>query len=218
MPGRFPSANDVTTRRSPPERPARLGATRVPGESGRRPSNSPISGLPRRRPSAPVADQLGVSALAGTRVRCRRPWTGADALADSLNPCRQQALRRCRSRRLSARAGGRCHQCRVGRKRGVSRRPRQARAEAAPFRLSTQQSSIKLSHSVLVDFFVSNLWLLCSLLLGLYVLYMCGVKGYTNSIFANTSVGWSFGWQLIFLGFGVFRLVWGMSGLVNKLF
>ncbi len=69
-----------------------------------------------------------------------------------------------------------------------------------------------------MDFFVSNLWLLCSLLLGLYVLYMCGVKGYTNSIFANTSVGWSFGWQLIFLGFGVFRLVWGMSGLVNKLF
>jgi hypothetical protein len=83
--------------------------------------------------------------------------------------------------------------------------------------LSTQQGGIKLSSSVLVDFFVSNVWLLCSLLLGLYVLFVAGVKGYAKNILEYDTVGWAFGLQLIFLGVGVLRLVWGMSALVNTL-
>ena len=83
--------------------------------------------------------------------------------------------------------------------------------------LSSQKGSVKLPSSVLVDFFVSNLWLLCSVLLGLYVLFVAGVKGYVNNILDHETVGWAFGLQLIFLGVGVLRLVWGMSSLVNKL-
>jgi len=83
--------------------------------------------------------------------------------------------------------------------------------------LSTQPERLDLPSSVLVDFFVSNVWLLCSLVLGLYVLFVTGVKGYKENILRNRTVGWAFGLQLIFLGVGVLRLLWGMSGLVNKL-
>lgn len=83
--------------------------------------------------------------------------------------------------------------------------------------LSTQQGGVELPTSVLVDFFVSNVWLLCSLLFGLYVLFVAGVKGYTTNILEDKTVGWAFGLQLIFLGVGVLRLVWGMSALVNAL-
>jgi hypothetical protein len=83
--------------------------------------------------------------------------------------------------------------------------------------LSTQQGSVELPSSVLVDFFVSNVWLLCSLLLGLYVLFVAGVKGYATNILEYRTVGWAFGLQFIFLGVGVVRLVWGMSALVNRL-
>jgi hypothetical protein len=84
--------------------------------------------------------------------------------------------------------------------------------------LSTQQQSKKLPPAVLVDFFASNVWLLCSLMLGLYTLFVSGVRGYVNNILDNHTVGWAFGLQLIFLGVGVFRLVWGMAALVNTLF
>jgi hypothetical protein len=83
--------------------------------------------------------------------------------------------------------------------------------------LSTQTGGIKLTSGVLVDFFMSNVWLLCSVLLGLYVLFVASVKGYVRNILEYRSVGWAFGLQLIFLGVGVLRLVWGMSELVNKL-
>lgn len=81
--------------------------------------------------------------------------------------------------------------------------------------LSTQTNGLKLPGSVLVDFFVSNVWLLCSLVLGLYVLFVAAVKGYKDNILKKQSVGWAFGLQLIFLGVGVLRLVWGMSALVS---
>lgn len=83
--------------------------------------------------------------------------------------------------------------------------------------LSTQPRGPELPQSVLVDFFVSNVWLLCSLVLGLYVLFVAGVKGYKENILRYDMVGWAFGLQLIFLGVGVFRLLWGMDALVDRL-
>jgi hypothetical protein len=83
--------------------------------------------------------------------------------------------------------------------------------------LSTQNGNLDLASSVLVDFFVSNVWLLCSVLFGLYVLFVAGVQGYKDNILSRKSVGWAFGFQLILLGVGTLRLVWGMSALVNSL-
>ena len=75
-----------------------------------------------------------------------------------------------------------------------------------------------LPATVLADFFVANVWLLVSLLFGLYVLYVTGLQGYTTNILTKRDVGFAYGFQLLFLAVGVVRLVWGMSGLVETLF
>jgi hypothetical protein len=74
-----------------------------------------------------------------------------------------------------------------------------------------------LPRSDLVDFFVSDFWLLISVILGLYVLFYTGLRGYQRNILASRPIGVTYGWQLIFLGVGVFRLVFGMAGLVSYL-
>jgi hypothetical protein len=76
---------------------------------------------------------------------------------------------------------------------------------------------VKLPSTVLTDFFVANFWLLISLVLGLYVLYVAGVKGYKRNILAYRATGIAYGLQLLFLAVGVFRLFFGMYGLVDKL-
>jgi hypothetical protein len=81
----------------------------------------------------------------------------------------------------------------------------------------TLEKEAQLSTTVLTDFFVANLWLVISLLLGLYVLFFVALHGYTRNILSFKGTGVVFGLQLLFLGVGTFRLVWGLAELVNEL-
>ena len=81
----------------------------------------------------------------------------------------------------------------------------------------TASDKLDLPSTVLVDFFVANVWLLISLLLGLCLVYFAGVRGYRENILRSRGAGAVFGLQLLFLAVGVVRLMWGMFGLVDTL-
>lgn len=81
----------------------------------------------------------------------------------------------------------------------------------------TAGEKVELPTIVLVDFFVANVWLVISLLLGLYVLYFVGLHGYKQNILTFKATGVVYGMQLAFLAVGTIRLVWGMASLVDSL-
>jgi hypothetical protein len=71
---------------------------------------------------------------------------------------------------------------------------------------------------VLVDFLVSDVWLVASLFFGALVLFATAVQGYQRNILnARKVVPICFGLQLIFLWVGALRLVLAALGLVNSL-
>ena len=81
----------------------------------------------------------------------------------------------------------------------------------------TAETKYALPAGVQVDFFVACVWLLLSLLAGVGVLYYVGVRGYVKNVLTSRGLGATYGFQLLFLAVGVFRLVFGMYGLVDHL-
>jgi hypothetical protein len=74
-----------------------------------------------------------------------------------------------------------------------------------------------LPTGVEVDFFMAAVWLFLSLLAGTAVLYYVGLRGYVKNVLTSRGLGMSYGFQLLFLAVGTFRLVFGMYGLVDHL-
>jgi hypothetical protein len=73
-----------------------------------------------------------------------------------------------------------------------------------------------ITASVLIDLLVASLWLLTSLVLGLYVLYYSAFNGYDESLLTHKQVPVLFGFQLFFLMVGVIRLVTGLVTLASE--
>jgi hypothetical protein len=88
---------------------------------------------------------------------------------------------------------------------------------AIQLRGGTSAVAERLPTSVLVDFFVGDVWLVISLGCGLYVLFVTAMRGISEDIGTRKDVGILFGIQLIMLFVGVFRIVWGLAGLVSAL-
>jgi hypothetical protein len=88
---------------------------------------------------------------------------------------------------------------------------------AIQLRGGTSAVAERLPESVLVDFFVGDMWLVVSLGCGLYVVFVAAMRGLFEDIGQRKDVGILFGFQLIMLFVGVFRLVWGLEGLVSAL-
>jgi hypothetical protein len=74
-----------------------------------------------------------------------------------------------------------------------------------------------LPGAVLIDFFVGDVWLVVSLAFGLYVVFVVAMRGTYEDVGQRQDVKLLFGFQLMFLFVGVFRLVWGLSDLVSSL-
>ena len=88
---------------------------------------------------------------------------------------------------------------------------------AIQLRAGTSDVDTRLPNAVLIDFFMGDVWLVFSLAFGLYVLFVAAMRGTYEDIGQKKSVVMAFGFQLMFLFVGVFRLVWGLSGLVGSL-
>jgi hypothetical protein len=88
---------------------------------------------------------------------------------------------------------------------------------AIQLRSGTGVVAQSLPHSLLVDFFVGDVWLVISLTCGLYVLFVTALRGTFVDVGQSRTIRILFGFQLIFLFVGVYRLVWGLAGLVGSL-
>lgn len=89
----------------------------------------------------------------------------------------------------------------------------------AQLRTALQKKEIptRASIFVLLDLFVSCIWFLSSLTLGLYVLYFGAYRGYTENLLTYRHIGIIVGLQLFFLLVGVLRLVWALGTLIAGL-
>ena len=67
------------------------------------------------------------------------------------------------------------------------------------------------------DLFVTALWLLISLVFGLYTIFVAVTRGYEESPLRRKDIGICFGLQLIFLLVGVFTFVWSMYEIASEL-
>lgn len=74
-----------------------------------------------------------------------------------------------------------------------------------------------VSKPTLIDLLVASIWLLASLVCGLYVLYLSAFSGYNENLFTHRDIGILSGFQLFFLLVGVLRLVSGMAVIVSQL-
>ena len=86
----------------------------------------------------------------------------------------------------------------------------------APLSVVTLQLSAQaLPRRALTDFAIANLWLVVSLVLGLYVIYVVGIRGYVTNVLNVNSIKIVFGWQLILLAVGIFTFVWGLFDVIG---
>ncbi len=88
---------------------------------------------------------------------------------------------------------------------------------AIQMRAGSSAAGQGLSSAVLIDFFVGDVWLVVSLAFGLYVVFVAAMRGTYEDVGQRKDVVALFGLQLMFLFVGVFRIVWGLSGLVGSL-
>ena len=68
----------------------------------------------------------------------------------------------------------------------------------------------------IVYLFAAAFWLFLSLVCGLYVLFVAATRGYAASPLRRRDIGILFGFQLIFLAAGVFRVLCGFYSIANS--
>ena len=75
-----------------------------------------------------------------------------------------------------------------------------------------------LPPAAFADLFMATTWLVASMLFGLFTMYMTAFQGYRTSLLNRPGIMTVFGLQLIFLGVGITRFMWGTGTVVSTLF